>query len=508
MNKYEYLQKLYFILKSKGLNQSQILKALNIAKQDISDKEESFKDFLEIQKILEPKWSYEEKFFKKVINDFNFFVNPEQSLTDLLFLVAPPRTGKTELMSVFGIPYLLSRFSGIRILVNAGNQALKRKIKKGVTRVVKSYYYNKKYNISLTTNNANEVITTNNNLVFFTTTSSETPTGEGFHFVFAVDPLTYSMIKSEAKTQNAFEQADGLFTRTQDDPRTKFIVDSQRLSAGDFFHRLNERYKSAEQTFHTITMPYFFTENTDIQDLEGNVYNFKENEYLINRFNKNKKDLIVAKIGLIDFETQYQQNPISTTDCILKPHDLENTYIGNPIEMAKSDYFDSVIMSLDTASKKNKNSDNTAITLAGIKNSDIYILDVITIKEEFNEIRASIESLRDIWRPDYILIEDASTGTALISHFKNHYFTDLDTGMKRRITPIALNPNGKSKIDRLKSCLHFFYNKRIKIPEYAKWLPNWKHELLRFPNVAHDDQVDSLSQLLIWKNNYSDIKLY
>jgi|LauGreDrversion4_2_1035121.scaffolds.fasta_scaffold04965_4 predicted phage terminase large subunit-like protein len=508
-NELQYFQKLYQVLHNKGLTSDQIVKALLLAKKDYKKiNKEHFKEFLEIQTIIEPKWSYKDKFYQKLIYDFNFFVQPNQIDLDLIFVEAPPRTGKTELISVFGIPYILSCYANIRIIVVCGNQALKRKVKKGVVRVIKNNLYNKKYNINLVVNNANEILTNNNNLILFTTTLSETPTGEGFHFVFLVDPLTYSMVQSQAKTENAFEHIDGIMTRTQDDPKTKFIVDSQRLAINDFSNKLTTRYAEANQKFHKITMPYYFIQEMAIQDLEKNSYVFKENEYLLNRYNQKQKELIIAKVGFEQFETQYQQNPIATKDCILKPQDLESYYTGSPIEMVKTKFFDYVVMSLDTASTKNKNSDYTAITIAGLKNSDIYVLEVITVKEEFNEIRACVENLQDFWKPHYILIEDASTGTALISYFKNHYFTDRITGKKINITPLALKPYGKSKVDRLKSCLHFFHNKRIKIPEFASWLSEWKYELLHFPNVAHDDRVDSFSQLLNWKNNYEEMNLY
>ncbi len=36
------------------------------------------------------------------------------------------------------------------------------------------------------------------------------------------------------------------------------------------------------------------------------------------------------------------------------------------------------------------------------------------------------------------------------------------------------------------------------IPAQADWLAAFRHELMAFPNGRHDDQVDSLTQLLDW----------
>jgi phage terminase large subunit-like protein len=38
----------------------------------------------------------------------------------------------------------------------------------------------------------------------------------------------------------------------------------------------------------------------------------------------------------------------------------------------------------------------------------------------------------------------------------------------------------------------------IWFPKDAPWLNSLKAELLGFPNVKHDDQVDSISQALSW----------
>ena len=38
----------------------------------------------------------------------------------------------------------------------------------------------------------------------------------------------------------------------------------------------------------------------------------------------------------------------------------------------------------------------------------------------------------------------------------------------------------------------------VLVPERATWLEEFKAEVMAFPNVAHDDQIDSISQFLGW----------
>lgn len=39
---------------------------------------------------------------------------------------------------------------------------------------------------------------------------------------------------------------------------------------------------------------------------------------------------------------------------------------------------------------------------------------------------------------------------------------------------------------------------RVFLPQKAPWLDDFRSEVLAFPNGAHDDQVDALSQLINW----------
>jgi len=39
----------------------------------------------------------------------------------------------------------------------------------------------------------------------------------------------------------------------------------------------------------------------------------------------------------------------------------------------------------------------------------------------------------------------------------------------------------------------------VYIPTVARWLDDFRNELMAFPNGKHDDQVDALSQLLNFK---------
>jgi predicted phage terminase large subunit-like protein len=94
-------------------------------------------------------------------------------------------------------------------------------------------------------------------------------------------------------------------------------------------------------------------------------------------------------------------------------------------------------------------------------------------------------------KPDYFLVEDASSGTALGQNIKQT--------SECKVKFIRQPPN-MSKKDRLLAQLHTFENGKIRFPQDAPWLDEFERELLGFPHVRHDDQVDALTIFLAEAN--------
>jgi hypothetical protein len=57
------------------------------------------------------------------------------------------------------------------------------------------------------------------------------------------------------------------------------------------------------------------------------------------------------------------------------------------------------------------------------------------------------------------------------------------------------------KITRLRSAIPKIENGSLFLPKSASYLDDFLFECLGFPSVKHDDQVDALSQFLIWRIN-------
>jgi phage terminase large subunit-like protein len=370
------------------------------------------------QKSIEPTWNYDEKFYKKVIADLTVFLR-EDSKEDLLLEEAPPRTGKTELTTHLGLTWLLTKYTNKRFLVCAGNQNLKRKLRRGILRIINSQFYQEYFNLKCEINNSTEMLMSNGNLVFFTTTSSAVPTGEGFHFMFFEDYLTKTMIDSQAKLENAYDQLDGLLSRTQDDPQTKIIINNQRLALNDLSDRITSSYNEMGVKYQRLTFPYQFEEYTEYLLPNNEKISFTEGEFLVSRFNEDKKNKIIARVGRNIFETQYQQKPSIISEGALFTREniknaIEHSEHGLSIEEIRN-MLDYVVIGVDPAVSTGELSDKTGIVVCGysVQQKMFYVLEDQTGKHTPHQWASQVSYLYDKWKANYVVAEGNQGGNLI-----------------------------------------------------------------------------------------------
>ena len=97
------------------------------------------------------------------------------------------------------------------------------------------------------------------------------------------------------------------------------------------------------------------------------------------------------------------------------------------------------------------------------------------------------------FKPRCILIEDASTGSALAAELQSQ---------RGQTAIIQLVKPDQDKRVRLYIQQSKFASGQVWFPRRAPWLRTFLDELLSFPDGKYSDQVDSLSQALASKRTY------
>ncbi len=146
-----------------------------------------------------------------------------------------------------------------------------------------------------------------------------------------------------------------------------------------------------------------------------------------------------------------------------------------------------VIQSWDTAITAEPTSDFSVCTTWGFREGNWYLLNVLRERLDYPALKRRIQSMRETWQPEKVIVEYASSGIPLLQEFRDERLGLLQ----------AYLPQG-DKETRLAVQTAKLEERNFFIPADAPWLEAFKHELLAFPNGRHDDQVDSMAQFLDW----------
>lgn len=115
------------------------------------------------------------------------------------------------------------------------------------------------------------------------------------------------------------------------------------------------------------------------------------------------------------------------------------------------------------------------------------LVDVWLGRVEYPDLKRHVLRLAARDNPHAILIEDKASGQSLIQ----------DLRRETNLPVIAMMPQG-DKVTRLAQVSPMIESGQVALPRHANWLAAFEQEILAFPNGAHDDQVDALSQYLNW----------
>jgi predicted phage terminase large subunit-like protein len=155
-----------------------------------------------------------------------------------------------------------------------------------------------------------------------------------------------------------------------------------------------------------------------------------------------------------------------------------------------------VIQSWDTAAKNGAQNDWSVCTTWLLHEKHFYLLDLTRGRYEYPRLRDTAIALAERFRPDAILIEDASTGIALAQELRKVLTYVV------KPTPIERDKIGRLYVQQAK-----FEAGLVLFPKGATFLPELETELLLFPQGRADDQVDSISQALAYQTSGYDASL-
>ena len=396
-----------------------------------------------------------------------------------LILNLPPRHLKSILASVAFPAFLLGRDPRRRIAVVSHSQDFARKLALPCHRTVSSDWYREVFPQT-------RLRADRNSAIDFETTagggryaaSFETGiTGRGFDLIVIDDPLSAQDARSDAERERVNQTYHEMIASRLDDPaRGAIIVVHQRLHEDDLSGHL-----LAKGGWRHHKLPLVAEEETTYQ-IGARLWVRSPGDVLLPElFTEETIRRLRAEQGEAIYSTQYQQNPSATEGDLIK-RDHIRMFQELPPEARK------VTLSFDTATKTSETSSYSVCLAIASDGNRHYVVDVVRARLDPVQLRDAVLRLIEQYKPNKILIEDASSGVS------------LQAMLKERNHRAELRPTrGQGKEERLESVLHYFVEGRVFVKASEPWSVELVNEWMRFPVGRHDDQVDAMSQYLAWR---------
>ena len=390
----------------------------------------------------------------------------------------PPRHLKSVLTSVVWPAWLLGRDPSTRIAVVSHSQPLARDLGLKALRLMESELYREIFPRTVLRDDRQQAIDfeTTQNGGRYAASFATGVTGRGFNTIIVDDPISAHAVRSIAERDNVNETFDGMILSRLDDPQHgAIVVVGQRLHEDDL-----SGYLVNKGGWTHVSLPLVAEEQTTLP-IGSRLWVRNPGDVLLPQmWPKPVVDEKRAALGEANFAAQYQQNPSAA--------------VGELIKLEQIRYFDKLpegnlrrTLSFDTATKVGPDTSYTVGLVIFTDGRRHYVLDVMRARLDPVQARDAALRLIQQYKPNCILVEDASSGPGLAKMLEEHrHHCDL------RPT------RGLSKELRLEPRLHMFAEGRVLVRENQVWTIEFVNELSRFPFAKFDDQVDALSQYLNW----------
>jgi predicted phage terminase large subunit-like protein len=302
--------------------------------------------------------------------------------------------------------------------------------------------------------------------------------GLGADVIVVDDPHNPEQALSEAERETALRWFDQTLTTRLNDPATgAIVVIMQRLHQQDLSGHLLE-----QGDWVHVALPAEAEDRERVVFPVSGVAHEREPGELLwpERFTQDVLAKQKRRLGAWAYAGQFQQRPTPLGGGIFK-RDWWRFYDELPPT------FESLVASWDCAFKDTKGSDYVVGQVWGKRGADCYLLDQVRGRWSFPGTVQAIRSLAGKWpQATAKLVEDKANGPAVIDTLK-HEIPGL----------IAINPEG-GKVVRAQAVSPLIESGNVYLPNPAHhpWVEDFLEECGAFPNGAHDDQVDAMTQAL------------
>lgn len=392
-----------------------------------------------------------------------------------IIVEAPPRHGKSELLSRWTPTWFLDMFPGRRVMLAAHNQRLASAHGKWVRNTIKA---NPRVSVRLAKDSfSSHDFQTSNGGQMFCVGVGGSPTGRGADLLLIDDPYArWDDAQNPNVREEVWEWFHGDWT-TRMEPNCSQVLLHTRWHEDDLAGRLQREYPGEWRVLSFPALAEYDDPNLGRQPGEALCPARFPAEILKKEYK--------AKLSTMQWNAEFQQRPIPLTGALWK-----SSYWKYWEVLPAT--FDELIMSCDFTFKKTARSDFVVLQVWGKAGTNRYLLDQVRDQMDFNQSVEELLRLACRWPNAFrILIENKANGPA------------IETFLRHKLPGMQLVEPKNSKLQRAQYCLWQLEHGHVYLPkDFGRypWVNGFIAEAARFPTPP-DDQVDAASQALIHFGN-------
>lgn len=391
--------------------------------------------------------------------------------TKRLMINIPPRHLKSVCVTIAYTAWYLGHQPSAKIMAVSYGAELAEELASQFLIIVQSEWYQRIFPSVQIRKNSKRHITTTANGARYAVGVGGSILGRGADLIVIDDPMKAQAAYSESERRKVHEFYDHtLSTRLNNKNEGAIILIMQRLHEDDLCGHVLER-----ENWEKTIIPAIAPEDATYKVGPGAeaIYRRRKGEVI----QDSREDPATLNnqrrlLGSMNFEAQYQQDPVPAEGLAIK-----REWLRYYDELPQLGF---IMASWDTASTLGQQSDYSVGTVWGFKGSDSYLIDLVRGRFEAPELRRKIEELHRRHEVHETLIENTELGRAIFQEMRRH----------SSVKPHLYKPRYEKEYRLLQHASRFERGEVI-FPRNASWLANYVAELMSFPNGKHDDQVDS-----------------
>ena len=436
-----------------------------------------------------------------------FLKDVEDGKTPILMIFAPPRSGKSELVSTRFPAFVMGKKPGWDIILSSYNQTQANKQSRFAKGVMREESYHdifpdvhlpgSRFSDNVKKDSARDSIDewetvhadgTPTGSKYIAAGVGGSITGSGFNIGIIDDPVKdYAEAASPTVQENNIDWYDSTFFTRRDPKIHGILIILTRWHPEDLAGKLLSKAKEAGVSYDVLSFP-MVAEHDEHIELNGKNYLLrKEGEIL---FPERMPPEYVEKAKMqspLIWSALYQQSPTIKGGSLFREENWKRYQVLPKMKFIK--------IYADTAQKAKEHNDRSSFQVWGVGVDDnIYKIDNLTGRWESPELKTKIVDLWNKYKKFNtiggtcnnrgLMIEDKASGTGLIQTIKKEY----------KIPVFPLTPD-KDKISRANDVIPYIAAGMVYLPEEAPWLHDYLTEFSQFNaetvGKVHDDQIDA-----------------